>query len=58
MKKKKYTCSCEYYYKVEILKKFRSIINKRLNLEVNFSLKSKGFPGFGSYLRDWKNSCS
>ena len=36
MKKKKYTCSCEYYYIRELLQKFRSIIKKVLNLIANF----------------------
>ena len=36
MKKKKYTCSCEYYYIPELLQKFMSNIKKVLNIIVNF----------------------
>ena len=36
MKKKKYTCSCEYYYIPELLQKFTSNIKKVLNIIVNF----------------------
>ena len=36
MKKKKYTCSCEYYYIPELLQKFTPIVKKVLNIIVNF----------------------
>ena len=36
MKKKKYTCSCEYYYIPELLQKFTQIVKRVLNIIVNF----------------------
>ena len=36
MKKKKYTCSCEYYYIPELLQKFTTNVKKVLNIIVNF----------------------
>ena len=36
MKKKKYTCSCEYHYIRELLQKFTTDVKKVLNIIVNF----------------------
>ena len=46
MKKKKYTCSCEYYYIRELLQKFTSNIKKVLNIIVNF----EKIPEFGIHI--------
>ena len=44
MKKKKYTCSCEYYYIPELLQKFTSNIKKVLNIIVNFEKIPEAVP--------------
>ena len=44
MKKKKYTCSCEYYYIRELLQKFTEIIKKVLNIIADFEKIPEAVP--------------